>query len=832
MSSSPSSLAEFLLKSKLSLTPCINDLSNKIQKNYTQTTNGTIAGSNVILGIENEALEHIEYLILNLFYLLLTNSSQQQQQQAQSPQNPTILQSQSTLSSSSTSLTSLVSTISSSTSTISSSTTTGLLLNQHELNSLLEVETRVRRLLPKNLAETAIQRGNIILVKYQNLPKRWKDHLIRSTNITSSSTSIIQAGLNSLSSLATFTTSKPLPQAAAVDNTLLIYPVDKLGKLVKSLFHIKLDKHILVYLITVLEFLTKDILRISCGYVRNLNKQIITKRDVCVAISSDNMLVELFYGGSSSIGNETSDEDSLINNQLLNSLLNENPSGGVDNGNSTCGCLSLDKISFNSISSGDSDKTICNECQMNTNKRVNLYTKIYTVKVKEFQFELNQHINDLSLLRKLFRNYLLKCVNKFYSTTTVIKDEDLVKKLQLLSDVVFGNLNDLYECSLRLLDSLDDLIQSVDEQMLKLNDAATTFNKKTQLIPKIFVGQAFWELAEGAEFDVYEKYAKIQIENNFNYDNISKMIQILQSKSELYSYLSQKLTFNLNDTFKYLLPKLLLSPIYYILYLYDTIEYLINLTQCEEDKDFLKQTLDTLLKLKYYLNDKFISSKLIQTFYNSQGGLVVPMRPIEASIRILQYNYTNFDTYLNLIQTHPNLKDLFKKLYIFKLNSQTETKWSEIKRKSLKDENNEIIFINSSESVMSSLDTQGAAAASFKQTLSKRLNPYLYETSIFICKTNQQIPSLTLKHSSIREYLMVLNNAKYKLNERYIYLFDGLLMIFKQIYTQSAPSSSLAVNVSTSGGGGADVKLKLKHEISLAKCILIDRKGNSYSIRG
>ena len=778
-----STITEFLAKSKFSLKSCIFELSNKIQKNYDQTTNGTIAGSNVILAIEDEAMEHIEYLVLNLFYLLLTNSTQQQTQQ----QQQSLLQNnQSGLSTSSISLTSLIST---SSSTISASSTNTVLLNQHELNSLPEVETRIRRLLPKNLAETAIQRGNTILEKYQNLSKRQKDNLIRSTNTPSSSSSIFQAGLSSLQSLATLTTQKPLPQSDK-DNSLLIYPVDKLNKLIKSLFQIKLDKNILIYLITILEFLTKDILRISCGYVRNLGKQIITKRDVCVAIRSDHSLVELFCrnNGSSSISNDT-DDDLVFNNQLLNSLLNESVSES-----SLCGCLNLDKISFNSISSGDSDRTICNECQLNSNKRINLYSKIYTVKVKEFQFELNQHINDLNLLRKLFRNYLLKCINKFYSTEA--KDDDnMIKKFTVLTDSIFGNLNDLYECSLRLLDLLDDLIQPIEEQTFKSNEPnSINIIKKTLL-----VGQAFWELAEGEDFDVYDKYAKVQIENNFNYDNINKLVQMLQSKSELYNYLNNKLTFNISDTYRYLLPKLLLSPIYYILYLYDTIDYLISLTQCEDDKSMLEETLDTLKRLKFYLNEKFLNSKLIQTFYSSTNGHL--MRPIETSIRILQYNYTNFDTYLNLILTYPNLKELFKKLYIFKLNSQTEIKWAEIKKKSLNSELNTEVD-NTSE------------LSSFKQTLSKRLNPYLYENNIFICKTSQAIPQLSNKHSNLREYLTVLNNTKFKLNERFIYLFDGLLLIFKQIYNQS--SSSLSSQ--------NDIKLKLKHEISLAKCILVDRK--------
>ena len=62
--------------------------------------------------------------------------------------------------------------------------------------------------------------------------------------------------------------------------------------------------------------------------------------------------------------------------------------------------------------------------------------------------------------------------------------------------MIFSNIIDVYEFTVRLLSSLEDTIEmTVDDS-------------------KPLVGGCFEELAEGAEFDVYEKYADDMLKPN------------------------------------------------------------------------------------------------------------------------------------------------------------------------------------------------------------------------------------------------------------------------------------------------------------------------------
>jgi hypothetical protein len=84
---------------------------------------------------------------------------------------------------------------------------------------------------------------------------------------------------------------------------------------------------------------------------------------------------------------------------------------------------------------------------------------------------------------------------------------------------------------------------------------------------------------------------------------------------------------------------------------------------------------------------------------------------------------------------------------------------------------------------------------------------YLYEGEVFICKTNQPIQSNNFS-TNLKSYL--LNQSKYKLSKRYVYLFDGILIFVKK-----------QNNLIGSRDNGKIYKFK--QAITLDKCYLNDR---------
>lgn len=96
----------------------------------------------------------------------------------------------------------------------------------------------------------------------------------------------------------------------------------------------------------------------------------------------------------------------------------------------------------------------------------------YEEVVKELIHDEKQYQRDLHMIIRVFRDELTKIV-------------DDPKKLE----IIFSNIFDIYEVTVTLLGSLEDVIEMSQEQNLP------------------YVGSCFEELAEAAEFDVYIKYA-------------------------------------------------------------------------------------------------------------------------------------------------------------------------------------------------------------------------------------------------------------------------------------------------------------------------------------
>lgn len=150
-----------------------------------------------------------------------------------------------------------------------------------------------------------------------------------------------------------------------------------------------------------------------------------------------------------------------------------------------------------------------------------------------------------------------------------------------LVESIFGNINDVYECALGLADLIDDSSAASGEVTNSVESIQT-------------IGQHFWELCEGAEFDVYMKFAF----NVTDYEEVITSINQLLNANDDVSAKLEKANVGLPLICKYLLPKLLLGSLYHVLYVYETIEYLSAIATDDEDKLFLSNSLDTLKTIK------------------------------------------------------------------------------------------------------------------------------------------------------------------------------------------------------------------------------------------
>ncbi len=239
--------------------------------------------------------------------------------------------------------------------------------------------------------------------------------------------------------------------------------------------------------------------------------------------------------------------------------------------------------------------------------------------------EQAQHLNDLNVLRHIFMYLFQKCCSKFdlKLANNSVSENNKEENYQRLIETIFGNINEVYECALRLVDLLDE----ASNQRAKEEDTnpaldphmpATTNHTNQNFSQTICVGQHIWyNLGEGNEFEVYQKYAKTINDKK----QIITSLNLILNNPEAKKYL-KLISPGLAEISKYLLHKLLLGSVYHLLYLYETIDYLHQFSIDEEDKSFLKDTLDTLKYIKSSLRD--------YGFTNSKK------RPIESSFRLFQ----------------------------------------------------------------------------------------------------------------------------------------------------------------------------------------------------
>uniref|UniRef100_A0A5S6QYQ6 Ras-GEF domain-containing protein n=1 Tax=Trichuris muris TaxID=70415 RepID=A0A5S6QYQ6_TRIMR len=189
----------------------------------------------------------------------------------------------------------------------------------------------------------------------------------------------------------------------------------------------------------------------------------------------------------------------------------------------------------------------------------------YEQTVKDLVHHETQFLREVDMIVLVFRRSLM----------------EFAEHLEL--DAIFSNISDIHECTSKFLSFLEDTVE-----MYRDPD-----------VP--FIGNCFLEMAEGAEFEVYEKYMNDVLNPKCLevLDNALRqptVVQHLEAQGNGY-YLAVK----------YLLPKLLLRPVYHCLKYFEFLPVLIKLASCDEDKYDLVQTESLLMPLKSRLEFKCAS---------------------------------------------------------------------------------------------------------------------------------------------------------------------------------------------------------------------------------
>uniref|UniRef100_A0A182M160 Guanine nucleotide exchange factor for ras-like small gtpase n=1 Tax=Anopheles culicifacies TaxID=139723 RepID=A0A182M160_9DIPT len=222
----------------------------------------------------------------------------------------------------------------------------------------------------------------------------------------------------------------------------------------------------------------------------------------------------------------------------------------------------------------------------------------YEEVVKELIHDEKQYQRDLHMIIRVFREELVK----------IVKDP---KEL----DLIFSNIIDIYEVSVTLLGSLEDVIEMSQEQTPPC------------------IGSCFEELAEAAEFDVYAKYAK-DITSVIAKEALANLL----ARPKASSLMSAGHGFK--EAVKFYLPKLLLGPIGHAQLYLDYIKVLLQLSPSQEDKESFEQVQGLLKPLQCELQS--ISSLLPKEYFTRVNSRARRQSAIEKT-RDLQNTVEHWD---------------------------------------------------------------------------------------------------------------------------------------------------------------------------------------------
>ncbi|XP_055986546.1 son of sevenless homolog 1 isoform X2 [Sorex fumeus] len=191
--------------------------------------------------------------------------------------------------------------------------------------------------------------------------------------------------------------------------------------------------------------------------------------------------------------------------------------------------------------------------------------------VKAFMAEIRQYIRELNLIIKVFRE-------PFVSNSKLFSANDV--------ENIFSRIVDIHELSVKLLGHIEDTVEMTDEGC-----------------PHPLVGSCFEDLAEELAFDPYESYARDILRPGFHDRFLSQL-----SKPGAALYL-QSIGEGFKEAVQYVLPRLLLAPVYHCLHYFELLKQLEEKSEDQEDKECLKQAITALLNVQSGL-EKICSKSL------------------------------------------------------------------------------------------------------------------------------------------------------------------------------------------------------------------------------
>lgn len=181
----------------------------------------------------------------------------------------------------------------------------------------------------------------------------------------------------------------------------------------------------------------------------------------------------------------------------------------------------------------------------------------FDVLAKDLIAEEVKFIRDLGLIIKVFRK-------RFIDSPSLFSEDDVKS--------IFGNIMDLYQLTVSFRGLLEDALEMMDE---------------VSVCPAI--GECFEDMAEAEEFEVYIPYAThvLNVEWRSN-------LQRLLTRPEVAEYFKQS-NGNFLDAVTYVMPRLLLEPIYHCLHYFESLKALLKAAPNEEEQENIRQA-STALK--------------------------------------------------------------------------------------------------------------------------------------------------------------------------------------------------------------------------------------------
>ncbi|KAM9314098.1 son of sevenless homolog 1 isoform 2-T2 [Pholidichthys leucotaenia] len=180
--------------------------------------------------------------------------------------------------------------------------------------------------------------------------------------------------------------------------------------------------------------------------------------------------------------------------------------------------------------------------------------------VRSLMADGRQYLRHLNLIIKVFRE-------PFTSCSMLFSQHDV--------DNIFSRIVDIHEVTMKLLGLIEDTVEMTDDGS-----------------PHPLVGSCFEDLAEELAFDPYETYAQDVLRPGFHEHFLSQV-----SKPGA-SFHLQSICEGFKEAVQYVLPRLLLTPVYHCLHLFDVLKQLEEKSQDQEDKECLNQAITALLNLQ------------------------------------------------------------------------------------------------------------------------------------------------------------------------------------------------------------------------------------------